>query len=407
MNFERRTILRALALTSISPALKPAFGFAATPGDSRLVVVILRGALDGLTAAPPYADPDYRSLRGDLSIGNPGSANGALDLNGTFGLHPALKGFGDLYGKGELILIHAAATAYRERSHFDGQDLLENGTPIPHGAQDGWLNRALSALPGTKHAGLAVGKNVPLILRGPAQVTSWAPDVLPAVDEDTLGRLMDLYADDRVLGPALAQSIATSALLTETGAAGGDQQGMPKAGGGANPAKFAEQVAKSVGALLAAPDGPRVAVFELTGWDTHANEGSAQGVLALRLGALDAAISALAISLGQVWQKTAVLALTEFGRTAAANGTKGTDHGTGAAAFLLGGAVKGGRVIADWPGLSSAKLYQGRDLNPTIDLRAICKGVLAEHLGLSPTLLSEQVFPGSAAVKPVAGLIRA
>jgi uncharacterized protein (DUF1501 family) len=401
---DRRMVLKAMGAAALGGALKPAFAFAAMPGDARLVVVILRGALDGLTAVPPYGDPAYAGLRGPLAIARPGAASGARDLNGFFGLHPALAGLADRYGKGELVVFHAVATPYRERSHFDGQDLLENGAPIPHGAQDGWLNRALAAMPGKTAPGLAVGQNVPLILRGPAHVTSWAPNVLPAVDSDTVARLMDLYADDKILGPALAEGLSTNALLSESGLS--DRQGMG-GGGGANPAKFASVVAKSVGALMAAPDGPRVTVFEITGWDTHANEGAGEGVLALRLGALDAAIASLADSLASHWANTAVLAVTEFGRTAAANGTRGTDHGTGAAAFLVGGAVKGGRVHADWPGLGAGQLYQGRDLQPTTDLRAICKGLLVEHLNLAPAVLAEKVFPGSAAIAPLTSLIRA
>jgi uncharacterized protein (DUF1501 family) len=391
---DRRTILAALALSGAGAALKPAFAFAGTPGNARLVVIILRGALDGLTAAPPLGDPHYPELHGDLAIGR----DKALALDGFFGLHPSLTGLRDHYAKKELIVFHAVATPYRERSHFDGQDLLENGTPIPHGAQDGWLNRALNARPSSAPA-LAVGQNVPLMLRGSAKVTSWAPDVLPPTDEDTVARLMDLYADDKLLGPALSEALATKALLSETGT--DDMSGKKVE---PDPGKRAELVSKSVGALLSAPDGPRVAVFELTGWDTHVNE---QGLLGARLGALDQAIAALAVALGPHWRDTAVLAVTEFGRTAAANGTRGTDHGTGAAAFLVGGAVTGGRVIADWPGLAQNALYQGRDLAPTTDLRAVMKGVLASHMGLSPETLSDKVFPGSGAVAPMKGLIRA
>jgi uncharacterized protein (DUF1501 family) len=398
---DRRALMAALALSGAGAALRPAFAFAATPGEARLVVIILRGALDGLTAAPPYGDAHYTDLRGSLAIPRPGGASGALDLDGFFGLHPALQGLHGRYAKKELIVFHAVATPYRERSHFDGQDLLENGTPIPHGAPDGWLNRALAALPGKSAAALAVGQNVPLMLRGPAKVTSWAPELLPAADEDTIARLMDLYAGDKLLGPALGEALATNSLLAETHA--GD---MGDAKPGANPAKYAGAIAKSVGALLAAPDGPRVAVFELTGWDTHANEGAAEGVLAIRLGALDQAIASLADALGSHWQRTTVLAVTEFGRMAAANGTRGTDHGTGAAAFLVGGAVAGGHVIADWPGLSPSSLYQGRDLAPTRDLRAVMKGVLAGQMGLAPKTLSDSVFPDSAPVAPMAGLIR-
>lgn len=402
MRPDRRGVLTALALSSAGAALRPAFAFAEMPGEARLVVIILRGALDGLTAVPPYGDPAYAGQRGGLAIGRPGGKDGALDLDGFFGLHPALTGMHARYRKKELLVVHAAATPYRERSHFDGQDLLENGTPIPHGAQDGWLNRALQTLSGTQAPALAVGQSVPLILRGSAKATSWTPDVLPSVDEDTVARLMDLYAEDTLFGPALGEALATTQLLSQTGA-----NAMEGGRGGASPVKFARQVARSVGTLLAAPEGPRIAVFEISGWDTHANEGAAQGILAMRLGALDQAVGALAEALGPHWQRTAVLAVTEFGRTVAANGTKGTDHGTGAAAFLLGGAVEGGRVLAAWPGLGPGRLHQGRDLTPTTDLRAVLKGVLAAQMDLSREALGERVFPGSAAVAPLGGLIRA
>jgi uncharacterized protein (DUF1501 family) len=227
---------------------------------------------------------------------------------------------------------------------------------------------------------------------------------LAPVDDDTMTRLMDLYSDDKILGPALAEALATDA---ELGAAGADTMAGAARAGLANAARLGVQVASTAGKLLAEPEGPRVGVLDVGGFDTHANEGAAQGVLAIRLSALDQALDALAKGMGEAWRKTVVLAVTEFGRTAAVNGTRGTDHGTATMALLLGGAVQGGRVLADWPGLAQSALYQGRDLKPTLDLRALEKAVLADHLGLSPAQLAQTVFPGSESIAPVRGLIRA
>ncbi|HYM26775.1 MAG TPA: DUF1501 domain-containing protein [Steroidobacteraceae bacterium] len=377
----------------------------------RLVLIVMRGALDGLAAVPPYGDRDYALLRGEAALHAPGAPGGALALDGFFGLHPALGFLGQSYGARELLVLHALASPYRERSHFDGQDVLENGTPRPHALQSGWLNRALLHLPGAppREAGVALGQNVPLVMRGPAAVTSWSPSQLAALDDDTLARLADLYAGDALLAQRLADGLAADAIAAEEGA------GMtppPVAAGAAarpraaNNARYAE-IVRAAAAFLRQEDGPQVAVFDTSGWDTHANEGGAQGQLATRLAGLDAALASLRRELGPAWAETAVLAVTEFGRTAAINGTRGTDHGTATAAFLAGGAVAGGRVLADWPGLAPRQLYQGRDLAPTLDLRAVLKGVLAEHLGISARALDEDVFPDSARLRPLAGLTRA
>jgi uncharacterized protein (DUF1501 family) len=377
----------------------------------RLVLIVMRGALDGLAAVPPYGDRDYAALRGEAALHAPGAPGGALALDGFFGLHPALEFLGQSYRARELLVLHALASPYRERSHFDGQDVLENGTPRPHALQSGWLNRALAHLPGAppREAGVALGQNVPLVMRGPAAVTSWSPSKLAAPDEDTLARLTDLYAGDALLAQRLADGLAADAIAAEDGA--GMTPLPPAAGDAARPraahsARYAETVRAAAG-FLRQEDGPQVAVFDTSGWDTHANEGGAQGQLATRLAGLDAALASLRQELGAAWGDTAVLAITEFGRTAAINGTRGTDHGTATAAFLIGGAVAGGRVLADWPGLAPRQLYQGRDLAPTLDLRAVLKGVLAGHLGVSTRALDEEVFPDSARLRPLAGLMRA
>ena len=403
----RRDFLK-LGLALGGGALCTRFAFAApASSDARFVFIILRGALDGLSAVPPYGDPDYARLREQLAIAAPGSSGGALTLSAPFGLNPGLPFMHEAFAAREAVVFHAVATSYRERSHFDGQDVLESGLAIPHASQVGWLNRAVAALPaGGSHGaelGVALGQNVPLVLRGPAPIASWSPTKLPDIDEDTLQRIADRYAGDPLLSKRLGEALATDRLAAEAAAAPAQDAMLPRAGYGY--AHYIETV-QTAANFLKRVDGPAVAVFDTTGWDTHFNEGGADGALRQRLGALDAALRTLKESLGATWGRTAVLIATEFGRTAAANGTRGTDHGTGAAAFLLGGAVNGGRVISDWPGLSDASLYQGRDLRPTLDLRAIIKGVLRDHLQVASRRIDADVFPDRG-ISYVADLIRA
>jgi len=287
--------------------------------------------------------------------------------------------------------------------------VLENGSPRPHALQTGWLNRALGTgpRPAAREAGVALGQSVPLVMRGPATVTSWSRSKLTGLDEDTLARITDLYSGDALLATRLADALAADAMAVgEGGEAAAMMREAPASGPARGNARYAEVVRAAAG-FLRREDGPKVAVFDTSGWDTHANEGGAQGQLAGRLGELDAGLATLHQELGAAWQHTAVLLVTEFGRTAAINGTRGTDHGTATAAFLVGGAVAGGRVIADWPGLSSRALYQGRDLAPTLDLRSVLKGVLSEHLSVPARALEQDVFPDSAAARPLHGLMRA
>ena len=410
---KRRDFLSAGALAASGALLTSRLSFADAGADrkSRFVFVILRGALDGLAAVPPYGDRDYVSLRRDLAL----SPDSILPINDLFGLHPSLKFLKESFSDRELVVFHAIASAYRERSHFDGQDVLENGCVRPHAAQSGWLNRALAVLPAgrgaSKELGVALGQNIPLVMRGPAAVTSWSPSKLAALDEDTLARIADLYAGDPLLAKRLADALAADAIaaapmMSSDGVMAAAASGSGRAKNATPPARYAE-VIRAAAEFLRRDDGPKVAVFDTTGWDTHANEGSAQGQLAARLAALDTGLRSLKEQLGPVWSNTTVLLATEFGRTAAINGTRGTDHGTAAAAFLLGGAVRGGRVVADWPGLSSRALYQGRDLMPTQDLRSILKGVLEEHLSVPARALDETVFPDSSAARAQRGLIRA
>jgi uncharacterized protein (DUF1501 family) len=410
MDMRRRDFLNLGALAAGGALITTRLAFAHTSErKSRFVVVIMRGAMDGLAAVPPYGDRDYAQLRREVALRPPGEANGALPLNGFFGLHPALAFMSQCYAARELVVLHAVASPYRERSHFDGQDVLENGSPRAHALQSGWLNRALATLPAAaqREAGVALGQNVPLLMRGPAAVTSWSPSKLTALDDDTLARLTDLYAADPLLSGRLADALAANAIAAEDGSAMTmtAAEGKNAAGARANNARYAEVVRAAAG-FLRQEDGPKVAVFDTTGWDTHANEGGAQGQLAGRLGALDQGLATLKDELGATWKDTAVLLITEFGRTAAINGTRGTDHGTATAAFLVGGAVAGGRVVSDWPGLSAHNLYQGRDLAATLDLRSVLKGILDEHLQV-PARALEDVFPDSAAARALRGLMRA
>jgi uncharacterized protein (DUF1501 family) len=378
-------------------AYLPKFARAADGRDPRVIVVILRGALDGLATVAPVGDPDYAALHGAIALSKDGP-HPAIELDSFFALHPSMPVFARLYRDKQAAVVHAVATPYRDRSHFDGQDVLESGFAGPGRVQSGWLNRALGALPKGERvtSALAVGPTAPLVLRGPAPTVGWAPVVLPQAADDTAMRLLDLYGHrDSALHEALAQG-----LKLEKSANG---EGMkPKGGNAVAAMRFA---AKGAAKLMAADDGPRIGALAFDGWDTHANEGGPVGRLAFLLSGLDGAFEEFQSGLGSRWRDTVVIVATEFGRTARINGTSGTDHGTGTVALLAGGALRGGRVIVNWPGLKAANLYQARDLAPTTDLRGVIKGVLRDHLGLSEQVLAHAVFPDSAAVKPMPGLV--
>jgi uncharacterized protein (DUF1501 family) len=402
MDSARRNVLRGVAagaLASVPGILVPRVSFAAsTAGDARFVFVLLRGALDGLAAVPPVGDLHYHALRKELALDE---VSGLVRLDDLFALHPALGFMAEQWRARRLSVLHAVATPYRERSHFDAQDVLESGFARPQVSRSGWLNRSLGALPELKpkrHAGVALGAGVPLVMRGGNEVASWSPSRQPELEMDTMQRLSDLYADDTLLSRRLADALAAQDMVDSMGsdvnAAAGRRAGAQVA-----------QTASTAAGFLKQERGPRVAVFETTGWDTHANQGADSGALSLRLAALDAGLRALATELGPVWDRTVVLVATEFGRTAAVNGTRGTDHGTGTAAFLLGGGVRGGRVIADWPGLAPASLYQGRDLRATIDLRSVAKSVLRDHMGIAARFIDSEVFPESSAAPYLSNLV--
>jgi uncharacterized protein (DUF1501 family) len=404
---DRRSILRtafaASAMTVWDAPLR--FAFASVPTDGRMVVVILRGALDGLAAVPAHGDPDYKSARGVLALDTEG-LNALHNLDGQFGLHPALTNMKAMWDAKELVVFHNISSPYRDRSHFDGQNVIETGGSGPHILSDGWLNRALTPMGFVNgDAALAIAASPPLMLSGPAKVSSWMPSVMPPPDTAFLQRVRALYSTDPVLRVSLDSAIRTE---NEANAAMDDkpqttQQMAQRAGSYGN----LTPLFSGAGKLLARDDGPRVAVLDASGWDTHVNEGAGDGQLARRLRALDTGLEALKTSLGPAWNKTAVVMATEFGRTVAPNGNGGTDHGTAGAAFLLGGAVAGGAVKADWVGLKPFVLKDGRDQPPRTDIRVLFKGVLGDHMRVARRDLDTTVFPDSANVAPESTLFSA
>jgi uncharacterized protein (DUF1501 family) len=378
--------------------------------DPRMLTMILRGALDGLATVMPVGDPDWVALRGDNALTLEGKTP-ALKLDDFFALNPAMPNLYRMFKANEAVIVHAAATPYRERSHFDGQDVLESGLPRPTLSTSGWLNRAVSSLaPGGRvdpngSKAFGVGPVTPLVVRGPAPVLSWAPRRLMPASADTVQRLLDLY---RHTDPQLASVLEGNASLTAIARSGNvdDKPGAANNGAAIEQVRayFAE-AAGTAAKFLAQPDGPRVGALALDGWDTHYNEGIANGRLSQLLGALDAALGSVETNMGPAWRETVVVLVTEFGRTARINGTDGTDHGTGTVALLAGGAVKGGRVVADWPGVKRANLFEDRDLRATTDLRAVLKGLLKDHLRVDDRALAADVFPGSDGVEAMAGLV--
>jgi uncharacterized protein (DUF1501 family) len=392
MNITRRTAL--LGLTTAFGIGRTTLALADAPTDKRLVVIILRGALDGMAAVVPYGDPGLAALRGEIVPPAPGQPDGLLDMGGFFGLHPAMVGLYTMYKAHEALAVHAVAGSYRVRSHFEAQDYLESGAD--HRMTSGWLNRVVAAMPAPKTPrpegeALAVGVSIPLLLRGPAQVANWAPHGFSQPAPDLYATIAELNQGDPVTGPAIAQGLKArgfSASVMDGEPDPKDRNAFPA-------------LARSAGEMLQAAAGPRIAALEIGGWDTHTAQANR---LKAPLMQLDAGLVALKTGLGPAWTQTAVLVMTEFGRTARVNGTKGTDHGTGTVAFVLGGAVAGGHVKGTWPGLGAGKLFEDRDLAPTTDLRAVALGILGPHLGLDTAALG-RVFPGSGSVGAMHGLI--
>lgn len=420
-HLNRRSLLSLGASLGLGVTFLGSQAFAASEGDlakKKLVVVICRGGMDGLSVSPPVGDPDYAALRGSIAM----TPDDVLKLDATFGLHPQLSAVHALALKGQARIAPAIASPDRARSHFEAQDVLETGASGVYGADTGWLNRTLEALaPVRKVEGLSVGATAPLILRGKVQAASWSPG--KGVDESarlpTL--LQDLYKTDPLLGPAFARGLETETMaqqamtaMTATPAMNLAAASTPTPSSAAPMSstmandrqnrrgdETARKLGSTLGGFMVQAGGPQIAAISLDGFDTHAGQ---PGQIATRLSYLDAVLDGLHKGLGDEWKNTVVIAVTEFGRTARVNGTGGTDHGTGSTGLILGGALKPGGIVGDWPGLSQNALFENRDTAPTLDMRALFKGVLSEHMGVDRALLETKVFPDSVAAKPVTQL---
>jgi len=406
-NPSRRGLLATAAGFGLSVQL---LGVPAMAADSdlnrrKVVVIICRGGMDGLSVAPPVGDGEYKGLRGDLAIQN------ALPLDGTFSLHPQLTSVHALAKAGEARIVPAIATPDRARSHFEAQDVLESGAAGVYSVSSGWLNRTVETLSAHRKVdAISIGATAPLILRGKLQTASWSP----GRGVDTAARLpsllQDLYRHDALLGPALAKGLATQDMAKDALAGMGatsqmtaaPSAGPPGRGGAQQGREASRQLGTALAGFMREPHGPTVAAISLDGFDSHAGQAA---LIATRLAALDAVLDGLHTGLGPEWKNTVVLVATEFGRTARANGTGGTDHGTASTALVLGGALKPGGIVGDWPGLKQTALYENRDVAPTLDMRGLFKGVLAEHMGIDRAVLDAAIFPNSASARPVAGLV--
>jgi uncharacterized protein (DUF1501 family) len=384
----RRDFVRTMCYGGLATCALPSVSFAQVGGTSRLVFILLRGGFDGLAAVVPYGDPDYRSLRESFAF----PASELVTLDDTFGLAPGLSPLRTLWEANELAVVHAMAIPHRTRSHFDGQAILETGLDRPVGSSDGWLNRVLQVMSG-KRSGIAIAAGMPLSLSGSFKVESWSPTQLGAVDDAFLERLAVLYRSDRTLANRFEAALQQKDLVGEESMARGNARR-----GGISP------LMQAAAKILRQDQGPNIAAMEFSGWDTHANQGLAGGALDRLLGQLAEGLVVFRTDMGPAWQNTTVVVMTEFGRTARPNGTRGTDHGTAGAGFVLGTRVGKSHVVADWPGLANRSLFEGRDLKPTLDTRGVLKAALSGTFDMTAAQL-ERVFPGSAAVLPAGGLM--
>lgn len=396
---ESRLLMSRRAMLGVTAGLfswayMPRYAEAAGADDPRLLIVVLRGGMDGLNTVVPIGDRHYVSMRGGIAI----PAAGTIRLNSFFGLHPSLKNFGRFYKAGDAAVVHATCVPLHNRSHFDAQDNLENGLPGKIVSNStGWLNRLLSSLPAgapiRSHGAIQIG-DAPLILRGPAPVLGWSPTWFTPVSDPTLYMIRTLFREcDPPIFDMLERGLKADRLADRVDKDDGQISPLRKGFRGA-------------GRLVAAADGPRIAVLSVGGWDTHSDQGGASGVMANVLTELDTAIDDFRTCVGSAWNKTVMVLATEFGRTVRVNGDRGTDHGVGTVALLAGGAVNGGRVFGDWPGLAPRDLYEDSDLKPTTDLRSVFKGVLRDHIGVATSLLNRTIFPESAGAPPLGNLLK-
>jgi uncharacterized protein (DUF1501 family) len=386
----RREFVRTMCYGGIATFGLPSVSFAQVAQANRLVFVLLRGGFDGLAAIVPYGDPEYRSLRGAFAF----NQSELSPLDDTFGLAPGLSPLRAFWDSNEIAVMHAMAIPHRTRSHFDGQAILETGLDRPVGSSDGWLNRVLQVMSG-KRSGIAIAAGMPLSLTGSHQVESWSPTQLGAVDDAFLERLAVLYRADAALHNRFEAALQQQELVGEEPMARGN---AARGGGGTTP------LMQAAARILRQENGPNIAAMEFSGWDTHANQGMAGGALDRLLAQLAAGLVAFRNEMGPAWRNTTVVVMTEFGRTARPNGTRGTDHGTAGAGFVLGPGLARAQVVSDWPGLGSNALFEGRDLKPTLDTRAVLKAALAGTFDLTAAQL-DRIFPNSASIRPVAGLM--
>jgi uncharacterized protein (DUF1501 family) len=391
----RRQFLSVSAGLAFLGSLPMSRAFGATSSnanDPRFVLIQLRGGLDGLTIVPALGDPQFESVRGVLAFPKQGEG-AALPLDDFFGLHPSLPSMHALYQKREMLVVHAVGTPYQQRSHFDAQNMLETGSSAPFTLKDGWLNRALLGFNrGNQEVAVALTGNVPLVLQGRAVVSNRAPHYLRRVKEDTLSRIARMYAPHSDLAAMVERANVALKQPHRSNEATSDVHPWIES---------AESAAK----LLSIVNGPRVVVIDTDGWDSHVNQSAPMGIPGRALRAFDSTIEALRHGLGEHWKSTVVAVVTEFGRTPHVNGSGGTDHGTAGAMFLLGGAVAGGRVVADWPGLATHQLHEKRDLRCTTDTFAVLASALADHWKVAPHGLTEAIAPDRK-LQSIGGLIR-
>lgn len=371
----RRSFLASACCAAASPLMTPVT-FAAVPGDRRFVTIVLRGALDSLFLLQPYTDPLLKQYRPELALD---PASGLIDLDGRFGLHGDAADLLPLWKSGELAFINAVSTPYRDqRSHFDGQDILESGGSSAADENSGWLNRALASIPRSEsRKAIDVNTSAELILSGPNPVDTWSTQSDLAMEADELTFFQRLYGNDPAFSKAFAEAMNT------------DKDSDSIFGNGKRAAD-ASGIARLTAGML--KGDYRIASFSIGGWDTHIGQAN---IFRKPLRGLVAAITTLKQELGpDVWSKTAILAMTEFGRTARQNGSKGTDHGTGGLAIVAGGAIRGGRVYGEWPGLKEDQLFEGRDLMPTADVRGVAAALLHSQFDISGGDLTSKIFPG-------------
>lgn len=366
--------------------------FANAPTEKRFILLNLRGAMDGLHALVPYMDKDYHKLRPTLGLGVGGTERNVIDLDGSFGLHPALQPLEALYRNKELLFVPAISTQHRQRSHFEAQDMLEGGGTAPYQHNTGWLNRAIVEMGGSsQRIGLSIGPSIPLIMRGAADIRTWSDSRLPEVDEGFLKRINALYENDPIFHKAFTQAQqdkSASAMI----------ENMARGRG-----RFEHSIRAAL-TLLKEKNGPRIAFLEAGGWDTHYAQERRLNKL---FGELARSIVLIKTELGPLWKDTAIMVVSEFGRTASENGSKGTDHGTGGLAMLAGGAVKGGFIRGEWPGLSRIALLDERDLAPANQLESLFKSTLIYHLGLTEAQVEDSVFPSTRKIKLMDNLFHA